>query len=60
MTAEELEAFMEKLEAELQTMEAKEPEDEDSEAYDEWWEDQEALLDLIDAVDEHLGTMQEE
>ena len=59
LTEEELEAFMDRLEEELQAMDANEPEDEDSEAYDEWWEEQMALQDLIDTVEEQMETMQE-
>ena len=59
MNAEELTAYLTELREQIAELDSREPEDMDSEAYEEWGEAHEDLEDLVDEVLDLLDALQE-
>ena len=60
LTLEELTGILEELEQKLDIVDADEPEDEDSDAYEEWEDIVDDLEDQIDAVQEAIDALEDE
>lgn len=60
LTLEELAGILEELEQKLDIVQADEPEDEDSDAYEEWEDIVDDLEDQIDAVQEAIDALENE
>ena len=60
LTLEELTGILEELEQKLDIVQADEPEDEDSDAYEEWEDIVDDLEDQIDAVQEAIDALEDE
>ena len=59
MNVEELEAYREELEEKIARLDAIEPDDEESDEYDDWADQHEDLEDLLDEVEDRLDELQE-
>lgn len=58
MTIDELKAYRNVLEEKIEQLDAKEPADEESEEYEDWTDEHEALEDLLDEVIDRLDELQ--
>lgn len=60
MTASELEGYIQRLENQIAQMDAREPEDMESQAFEDWADCHEALEDILDDARDRLDTLSDQ